>query len=617
MIMSLSEAPSVKITYSTPQDVSDEILGGVIHFCRDTGYKQTMMMLTFFWSSFLLSSKKSLDENGILDDTLNCYIRSLTKVFPKISEDTELRESVNNLRESYWKQLSIDFDTLRTEAEIVSFIKIADELNKGDDASVGQLKKDPLKSYSQYASNISSSIYRILHGIDNGICIQYKYVLDEFRNARVQQQPQTAKTEPQKKVYSNTPPTANTANGQILGMAWYKFLIYFALIAGAIINLIYSFNYISGGIYFVETNGEVSAEQVYAYYGTGLQIVDVFYGFFLIAFAILAFVVRHKLANYEPDSLKFVKIFYSLSAGVPFLYAILVAAITGQSLAVQAVTSAIVGLVFLLLNIKYFNKRAHLFVDKTVSTQPSYQPKPQSQAVQKSNEIPTVSKPTIAEKPKIMFCRKCGAKLHEDSTFCHKCGTKTIPDSPKKEKASELASTTPIEKLALLTASLPSFVAKNSKEEPNFTKNNYTYCDAVIFAEFFIRANALEVAPSQDVALKFSDEYIAAVTKSTIELLPEAKPFFADMFYSRATLYDNIVLNSKEPTHEVVEILSHIIHKEVDENEYVEVADKTFRYFGGIIENLAIRTELVALFECLHSCTKETMDELKEYLKSM
>jgi len=616
--MSLSEAPSVKITYNTPQDVSDEVLGGAIQFCRDTGYKQNMMMLTFFWSSFVLSSKKTLDENGILDDTLNCFTRSLGKVFPKVSENTELKEQINNMRQQYWNQLCVDFDSLHTEAEIVAFIKIADELNKGDNASAGQLKKDPLKTYSQYASNISSSIYRILHDIDNGICIQYKYMLDEFRYARVQQQPKAVKSEPQKRVSVNTPPATNNTNGQPLGMAWYKFLIYFSLIAGAIINLIYSFNYISGGIYFVETNGEVSAEQVYAYYGTGLQVVDVFYGFFLIAFAILAFVVRHKLANYEPDSLKFVKIFYSLSAGVPFLYAILVAAITGQSLAVQAVTSAIVGLVFLLLNIKYFNKRAHLFVDKTISTQPPSQPQTQPQPVQKNNEIPVVAKPTLAEKPTIMFCRKCGAKLHEDSTFCHKCGTKTVPDVPKAEKASEPAPINPIEKLALLTASLPSIVAENSKEEPNFVKNNYTYCDAVIFAEFFVRANALEIAPSQDVALKFSDEYIVAVTNSILEVLPEAKNFFVDMFYSRANLYDGIVLNSKEPPiQEVVEVLSHIIHKEVDENKYIEVTDKNFRYFGGIIENLAIRTELVALFECLHSCTEETMDELKEYLKSM
>ena len=90
--MSLSEAPSVKITYNTPQDVSDEVLGGAIQFCRDTGYKQNVMMLTFFWSSFLLSSKKTLNENGILDDTLNCITRSLGKVFPKVSENAELKE---------------------------------------------------------------------------------------------------------------------------------------------------------------------------------------------------------------------------------------------------------------------------------------------------------------------------------------------------------------------------------------------------------------------------------------------------------------------------------------------------------------------------------------------
>ena len=31
---------------------------------------------------------------------------------------------------------------------------------------------------------------------------------------------------------------------------------------------------------------------------------------------------------------------------------------------------------------------------------------------------------TIAEQPKIQFCRKCGNKLAEDSIFCNKCGTK-------------------------------------------------------------------------------------------------------------------------------------------------------------------------------------------------
>lgn len=188
-----------------------------------------------------------------------------------------------------------------------------------------------------------------------------------------------------------------------LGMAWYKFLIYFGLIASAILNIIYGLNYISGGIYFVQTNGEVSAQQVYHYYGSSLQFVDSLYGFFLIIFAILAFVVRHKLAKYKPDSLIFVKIFYSIAAGVPFLYAILVSVVTGQALAAQSITSVIVGLIILFLNIKYFKKRSHLFVGKATN-------------------------PVAPEQTTTMLCAKCGAKLHEDSTFCHKCGTRSVPD---------------------------------------------------------------------------------------------------------------------------------------------------------------------------------------------
>ena len=393
--MSLSEAPSVKITYSTPQDISDEVLGGAIHFCRIMGYTQNVTMLTFFWSSFLFSSKKMLDENGITNDILKCYTYSLAKVFPQILRDAELRERINNAREQYWNRLSADFNLLQSEAEIVSFIKIADELNKRNDTFAGELKKDPQKTFSQYVSNICSSIYDILHDIDNGMCIQYKYVLDDFRLARVQQS-ETISTPQHQKSFVNTQPASDTVNERPLGMAWHKFLIYFLLIASAIINSIYSFGYISGNIYLVETNGVVSAEQVYAYYGIGLQAVDMVYGLFLIAFAILAFVVRHKLANYKSDSLKFIKIFYSLSVGIPFLYSIFVAAITRQALAVQSVIYAIVGLVFLILNIKYFKKRAHLFVDQTVSTQPSiqYRSQFQTQSERKNIEIPIVTQPT-------------------------------------------------------------------------------------------------------------------------------------------------------------------------------------------------------------------------------
>lgn len=227
------------------------------------------------------------------------------------------------------------------------------------------------------------------------------------------------------------------------------------------------------------------------------------------------------------------------------------------------------------------------------------------------NETP---KKTPSVDKNISFCRKCGTKLHEDSSFCHKCGTNTVIESTTKETSAKQQQVTPIEKLALLTIGLPAIIADNNEEESNILKNPYAYCEAVIFVEFFIRANALEVAPSKDIAMMFSDTYIEAVISEITNTLPDAEAFFADMFYARATLYDNIVMNSEEPIMDVVEVLTHIIHKELDDDTYITVDNKDFKYFGGIIENLAIKTELVTLFQCVNDCTAEAIQELKEYL---
>ena len=110
------------------------------------------------------------------------------------------------------------------------------------------------------------------------------------------------------------------ANGKPIGMKWYKFLIYFGLIVSPILNLVNAFNYITGNIYSSQTNGEVSAAIIYAYYGLGLKVLDVLYGVLMIGFAVLALVLRNKLANYKSDSLKYIKIFYSLLAVIPFSY---------------------------------------------------------------------------------------------------------------------------------------------------------------------------------------------------------------------------------------------------------------------------------------------------------
>lgn len=421
--MSISESPSIKITFSTAQEISDEILGGTIQFCRETGYKQNIPMLTFFWSAFLLNARNELDKNELIEKVINSYIRSLSCVYSKLSEDADMRQSVDEMLHRYWNNISSDFSAIRTGNEIFAFFQIANKLNNQyDTENFRFLKNDPWKSFTQISSAINSRVDCILCQIDNELIIQYKGVLDEFRFTKIH--PKANEKTKNKTLESEgtlIKTTINTAQ-KTLGMAWYKYLIYFGLFAGAVINLIYSIGYMTGAIYMIETNGEVTAKQVYAYYGQALQVVDIMYGIFLIAFSVFAIILRYQLANFEPEAIKFVKIFYSISAVSPFIYAISVAPITSQSIDKNVIISLISGIVILICNIIYFNKRAHLFVGKSAPTELLHTTDGNF-AITSLKKTGTENKTELNE---CLYCRKCGTKLLDDSIFCHKCGTKAI-----------------------------------------------------------------------------------------------------------------------------------------------------------------------------------------------
>lgn len=315
---------------------------------------------------------------------------------------------------------------------------------------------------------------------------------------------------------------ANNTNGNVLGMAWYKFLIYFSLIAGAILNIIMGLNYITGSVYFIETNGMISAEQVYEHYGIELQVIDIVYGVLLLALAILGFVLRYKLANYKPDSLKFVMIFYSISAGVPFLYSLLISAITGQSLAVQAMMSLAIGVTLLFCNIKYFKNRAHLFIDRMAYAQPYYQFQPQT-PVQYQQAYPdnvSVNSSVISAEPAVVFCSRCGTKLHFDSTFCHKCGTRIATDV-----------------LPSVTVPEPSPVADNcdlTETEKKSTKKPIIFgiiigvlvAITVVLAVFLVARNGSDVPPESSVPFKGEGEEVSYPPKTEYTLVVALEPDF-------------------------------------------------------------------------------------------
>lgn len=187
--MSLSMEPElpVKITFQTAKDISDEILGGTLKFCQETGYKQNIIMFTFFWSVFLLYSKKELEENNLIEDVIKSYTSSLGNLFPNVLEDNNLRKEVGDVCQQNWNSLIYDFSSLSSEHEVFPLLQIANELNnRGTENSATFIKSDSHKTFLKIASVIKSNIYNILRQIDNQYTIQYRDIIDpQYRNIQL------------------------------------------------------------------------------------------------------------------------------------------------------------------------------------------------------------------------------------------------------------------------------------------------------------------------------------------------------------------------------------------------------------------------------------------------
>ena len=146
-------------------------------------------------------------------------------------------------------------------------------------------------------------------------------------------------------------------------MNWYKFVIYFALFAGAVLNAINGILHLTGSVWEMQ---DVSADMVYAVFG-GMQAVDIIYGIGAIALAAFDIVTRMHLAKFRKTGPKFLSVCYGVAVGLTLLYIILTSAVTGISIGdlvgATEIMQLVVSIVMLVVNIVYFNKRASLFVN--------------------------------------------------------------------------------------------------------------------------------------------------------------------------------------------------------------------------------------------------------------
>ena len=141
------------------------------------------------------------------------------------------------------------------------------------------------------------------------------------------------------------------------GMKWFKFIIYFQLWVALLSSLITS------GRFFYGWGYEGNAELVYSLW-PALKIIDILMGILNLALGVYAVFVQRALAKFRTKGPRMYYIFYGASIVFSLLYALAASIIIGESaFTADVISSLVVGVVLLLVNVQYFGNRSHLFVN--------------------------------------------------------------------------------------------------------------------------------------------------------------------------------------------------------------------------------------------------------------
>ena len=131
-----------------------------------------------------------------------------------------------------------------------------------------------------------------------------------------------------------------------LGMKWFKFMINFALWIGAISNLVVGIQHLfPGSIALI-----------------GPKWLNVLYGVALCALAVYQVSTRFALAKFKSNGPSMLYRIYIFNIILIIVYNVVLSATTGIRVFAEIIGSVIGTLIWLLINMKYFNNRKHLFV---------------------------------------------------------------------------------------------------------------------------------------------------------------------------------------------------------------------------------------------------------------
>lgn len=141
-------------------------------------------------------------------------------------------------------------------------------------------------------------------------------------------------------------------------LKWAKFLGYFGLWAGALINLSTAISLFSGNVY-----GPNMKELVYATFPT-LKVLDPVYALLLLAVAALDGLAAFSIIKRKAAAITLVPMLYLVTSIISIVYTVMTTVIiSAPTFDASSIVSICGGIVMFFVNKTYFNNRNNIFVN--------------------------------------------------------------------------------------------------------------------------------------------------------------------------------------------------------------------------------------------------------------
>lgn len=140
-------------------------------------------------------------------------------------------------------------------------------------------------------------------------------------------------------------------------LKWFKFIIYVQLFLSALGNLV------TGIQLLTRLANRVILASIYTVY-PALKPVDVVMGLLSLGLMAWALIVRQRLAKFRQGAPKLYLLWIGVSMGVALCYLVAASLVLGQLVMTGSIVGGMLGnILLILLNLVYFKKREHLFVN--------------------------------------------------------------------------------------------------------------------------------------------------------------------------------------------------------------------------------------------------------------